>query len=258
MFEGRVFVVVVHYPAVGHGAADWNSEHLSREDGRGAVGAADVCRPRSVDCCVDVVRAARAEISYAASLRRLHYSLGFRRDERLMVYLRKDCGLDELRVDERRVDGQNGFVGVHDAAFGHRDYVAAETVAGEPAQEVFVVNFQRAQVFYVAFVEAQVFEIFEHLLQSREDCEAAAVGVSSVKDVEGGEVVLFVFFEISVRHRHLVEVHHHGDVARVVLRHAGRLFSCVFAAGRLPCAIAPTRKICLFAALCGVSRQRLL
>ena len=105
MFESRVFVVVVHYPAVGHGAADGNSEHLSREDGRGAVCSADVGGARAVDGGVDVVRAARSEVCYAASLRGLHYALSFRRNERLVVYLRQYRGFYELRVDERRVDG---------------------------------------------------------------------------------------------------------------------------------------------------------
>ena len=222
---------MVHDPAVGHRAADGDAEHLSREDGRGAVRAAYVGRARAVDGGVDVVRAARAEVRDTASLRGLHDALGFRRDERLVVYLCQYRGLYELRVDERRVDGQDRFVGVHDAAFGHRDDVAAEAVAGEPAQEVFVVYFERAQVFYVAFVEVEVLKIFEHLFEPGEYCEAPAVGVPSVEYVECGEVALLVFLEIPVRHRHLVEVHHHGDVARVVLRHVCRLFLYVLCRG---------------------------
>ena len=70
-----------------------------------------------------------------------------------MVYLRKYGCLYKLRVDERRVDCQYGLVRVHDAAFRHCDDVAAEAVAREPAQEVFVVYFERAQVFYVLFVK---------------------------------------------------------------------------------------------------------
>ena len=229
--EGSVFVVVVHDPAVGHRAADGDAEHLSREDGRGAARAAYVGRARAVDGGVDVVRAARAEVRDAASLRGLHDALGFCRDERLVVYLRQYRGLYELRVDERRVDGQDRFVGVHDAAFGHRDDVAAEAVTGEPAQEVFVVYFERAQVFYVAFVEVEVLKIFEHLFEPGEYREAPAVGVPSVEYVECGEVALLVFLEIPVRHRHLVEVHHHGDVARVVLRHVCRLFLYVLCRG---------------------------
>ena len=171
------------------------------------------------------MRAARAEVRDAASLRGLHDALGFCRDERLVVYLRQYRGLYELRVDERRVDGQDWFVGVHDAAFRHRDDVAAEAVAREPAQEVFVVYFERAQVFYVLFVKMEVFKVFEHLLESGEDRKAPAVWVSAVEYVECGEVANFIFFEIPVRHRHLVKIHHHGDVARVVLRHVCLLFS---------------------------------
>lgn len=148
---------MVHDPAVGHRAADGDAEHLSCKDGRGAVRAADVGRARAVDGRVDVVRAARAEVRDAASLRGAHDALRFRRDERLVVYLRQYGGLDELRVDERRVDRHDWFIWVHDAALWHSDDVAVETVGGEPTKEVFVVYFERAQVFYILFVKVQVF-----------------------------------------------------------------------------------------------------
>ena len=215
LLECRVFVVIVHDPAVRHRAADGDAEELTREHRRRRGRAADVGGACAVDGGVDVVCAACAEVGNDAPACRPHDAARLRRDERLVVDLGEERRLDELRVDDGRGHGEDRLFGVHDRAFAKRADVACEAVVREVVEEVFVEERERAQVVDVSRREVHRLDVLNDLLKPREDGKAAAVGVAAEEDVEGGACFpsLLALAEIAVGHRQLVEIHHHRDVA---------------------------------------------
>ena len=65
----------------------------------------------------------------------------------------------------------------------------------------------------------EILDVFDDLLQSRENGEAAVVGIVAVKHVERDRLGHSVVGKIASRHGQLVKVHDHADIARVELRH---------------------------------------
>ena len=137
-----------------------------------------------------------------------------------MIYLREDCRLDKLRVNQIRDNRHERLVRIHDCTFGESVNVSAKMKVLEAVQEFFAENFLSAQIFNVFRAELHILHVLDNLLKSGENCEAARVGIAPIKYVERHASILAALHEITVRHCHFVKIHHHADISFVKLRHA--------------------------------------
>ena len=101
-----------------------------------------------------------------------------------MINLREDRRLDKLRVDQVGDDRQERFVRIHNCSFGKSVNVSAEMKILEAFQKILVENFLLAQIINVRRAELHVLHVLDNLFKSRENREAARVGIAPIKNVE--------------------------------------------------------------------------
>ena len=67
-------------------------------------------------------------------------------------------------------------------------------------------------------------DIFDNLLESREDREATVIGVLAIENIESDDGFGTTFFEIAVSHGNFVEIGEEGDAALIETgnRHGSR------------------------------------
>ena len=152
-------------------------------------------------------------------MRRADDAVCLRRDQGLVVDLREQRRLDELGVEQGRGHAEDRLVGVHDRALGQRGDVPAKTEAREIVEKIVRKKAQRMEIIDVGGVKVHVLNVLDDLLESRKDGKAAVVRVPAIKSVENDAVVRAAAEIVAVGHRHLVKVHHHGDVSLIVLFH---------------------------------------
>ena len=216
----RVLVIVVHHPAVRHRPAHRNAEHLPGQHRRRTCGTANVGGPGTIHRGVNIVRPPRAEVRHQPALCRTNDPVRLRRDEGLVIHLCENRGLHQLCVDERCLHREDRLVRVHDAALRQRPHRAAEAEIPQPREEILRINMQRAKVVDIRIIEVHPLEVVQHLLEPREDREARTIRILPVEHVEGHQILRSRILEITVRHRHLIEIHHHGNIPLITLIHA--------------------------------------
>ena len=119
--------------------------------------------------------------------------------------------IDELGLDDRAADMDDGFVREDRSAFGNGPHVAGELEVPEVVEEV-VREAAGLQVRKVFLGEVQVVQVVHHLLETGRDDVAAVVRDMTVEEVEVTDGVLQPVMEIATTHGQLVEVGEHGDV----------------------------------------------
>lgn len=164
--EGRQLVREGHDPAVRVRPRHGHVEHLARKDvGRGAA-AGDQRGARAVEARVRALGAAQAELHDQVALRGLADARRLGGDERLVVDDVEHRRLDELGLEDRGLDAQQGFVGEDHRALGHGVDLAREAEVLQVVEELLVKQVQRAQIGDVLRVKVQVFDVVDHLLRA--------------------------------------------------------------------------------------------
>ncbi len=215
----RVLVIVVHHPAVRHRPAHRDAEHLPGQHRRRTCGTANVGGPGTIHRGVNIVRPTRAEVRHQPALCRADDAVRLRRDEGLVIHLRENRCLHQLRVDERRLHREDRLVRIHDTALRQRPHRATEAEIPQPREEILRINMKRAQVVDIRIIEVHPLEVVQHLLEPRENREARSIRILPVEHVEGHQILRSRILEITVRHRHLIEIHHHGNIPLIALIH---------------------------------------
>ena len=128
-----------------------------------------------------------------------------RGDQRLQVQLVEQVRLGELRLRQRRLDGQQRLAREGRCALGHRVHIAREAQPGEPVEEArreAPAALERGQRL---LAEAQALEVGERVVEAAGEQVVAIRGQRARVQLErrsGGQAVL----GIGLQHRHLVEV----------------------------------------------------
>ena len=196
---------------MGHGA-EGRDAVVSAVKGTGSTDrAADVSRPGAVDGRHGTVGTAGAELHDRSAVRRADDAVGLGGDEALVVEEHQHGRLDELRLDDRAADMDDGFVREDRSAFGNGPHVAGKLEVPEVVEEV-VREAAGLQVRKVFLGEVQVVQVVHHLLETGRDDVAAVVRDMTVEEVEVTDGVLQTVMEIATTHGQLVEVGEHGDV----------------------------------------------
>ena len=169
------------------------------------------------------MRAACAEIRHHAPLRRTHNARRLRRDQRLMVDLCEDRRLEELRVNHRRHDRQDRLVRIDDRPLRHGVNVPAKPEIPQELQKIFRKKILRTEERNILIRKRKVLHELDHMLKSCKHRIAALIRHRSEEEIERDAAVAPSLLKISVRHRHLIKIHHHGQITLVELRHGRNL-----------------------------------
>ena len=209
----RVVFAVEHLdPRMRHGAACRNTEQLVAQRAGSAGTAADIRRPCAQNRAAGSLRSARTEFQHLPALRRTHDAVCLGGDQGLMIQAQQHKGLDQLRLNGRRLDGHHRLIREHRRALRHREYVAAEPKVTEIRQKALVKNALFAQIGDVLLLKMQLADVVDDLLQACRDRKAAVVGDLAEKHIEIDVLLIISVFKIAVRHGEFIEVTQHGKV----------------------------------------------
>ena len=136
-----------------------------------------------------------------------------------MVDGQQQEGLDELGLDGRSPDGDEGLIGEDRGAFGDGIDIAGELEVFQVGQELLVEHLPVPEVLDVLRGEVEVLDVLHHLLQTGGNGVAALVGNGTEVQVEVGDAVPVTALEISIAHGELVEVTQHGHVQALTSIH---------------------------------------
>ena len=195
-----------------HSAACRDAVHGVRHGAGRARAAADICGSGSGDGAVDALRPAGAEFKHNPALSRAADAVCLGGDKALVVDLEQHIGLNELRLYSGSPDCQDRLAGEDGGALGDRPDIARESEITEIFKKALGEHFPPAEVFDIFLVEVEVLNIIHDLLKPRRDCEAAVVGVPTVKNVEVCYLVGHAVVKVAVAHRELVVVAQHGEI----------------------------------------------
>ena len=162
---------------------------------------------------------AGAEVRHRPSLGRPDDAPCLCSDERLMIDEGQYRSLRQLCIDHGCRDGDDGLVGVDDGALVHGVHIALEAIGAQVLQEPLVEHPEGAEVLNVLILEMHVLDEVHDLLQPCENCVSAVVRDLAEEHVERSSVMSAGLMQVSVGHRHLIQVHHHGQVALVEHAH---------------------------------------
>ena len=211
--KSRQFILKQHDPAVGHGARNRDIKALTGQHRGRAFDAADDAGAGTVDRGIVVMGAARTEIRDGAAVSRTDNTLGFGRDQALVVELRKNFGFYQLRLGDIGDNGNDRLVRVDNAALGKGIDIAVETEVFEIMQKALVKLAKGTEIFHILRRKIHIDKIIDNLLQSCENSKAALVGIAAIENVKSNFCSLALRVqEIAVGHGKLVEIHHHGRV----------------------------------------------
>ena len=200
-----------HHPAMGMGARHCDAEHFAREHVGCRTAPADVRGARAVGTRVGTLRAAQPELQ----------DLGVRaggepcrrgRDEGLMIDDGEERRLDDLRLEDGRGHREDGLGGEDDRPLGHGGEIPREAEGLQPFQEILGEDAERPQISDVLLLEAQVAKVLHRLFEPRRHGVGIAAA-AAVKEVEHRPLFAHALLEIAVRHRELIEVGEHGEIA---------------------------------------------
>ena len=214
--SGERFVLGVEqlHPGVGHGAQRGDAVFGFADRAGRAGNAADVGCPRAEDGRGCAVGSAGTEFHDRPAFRSPHDAVRLRGDQALVGDQQQRHRLDELRLDRGASDHDDGFVGEHRRALGHRPDVAGEFEMTQVIQE-FVAESLLFQERQIVFRELDVLQIVDEGFEACRDDVAAVFGISAVEQVEINDLIAHPFQKIAVCHGQLVKVGEHGEVLLV-------------------------------------------
>ena len=143
----------------------------------------------------------------------MHHTLGFRRDQALVVELGEDLRFNDLGFNDIGNDRDHRLIGIDDRTFFKRVDVSVETESLQIIQEFITVKVQTAEIVHIVFFKMQVRYIIDDLFQSRKDRKTAPVRDPAEKNVESNLCASHLWFKkITVGHGHFIKIHYHRGI----------------------------------------------
>ena len=133
-----------------------------------------------------------------------------------MIQGQQQVGFDELGLNHRAPDGDDGLVREDGRPFRHRPYVAGKAEVPEIREEILTEQPAAAQVCDILLRKGQMAQIAHHLLDSGHDGHAAAVRNMPEKHIEIGDLVAEPVLQEPVGHGQLIKIGQHGQVVRAI------------------------------------------
>ena len=159
------------------------------------------------------MRTAGTELHDRAASGGTHNAVGLGSDQTLVVERNQQQGLQQLALNSRALDRNDGLLREDGHTLFDGPDVAVQLEVFEISQELFVKRVGGAQIFDVLFGKFQMVDGVDELLQARHDGVAATIGHAAEEHVKDGDLVYVPLVEIAGRHSQLVEIRHGRKVA---------------------------------------------
>ena len=197
---------------MGHGAAGGNAVQLVG-NGAGRTGAAaDIGRPRADDSRVRALCPAGAKLQHRAAVGGPADAVGLGGDQALVVDGQQRERLDQLGLDRRCAYHHQWLAGEHRGALGDGVDITGEAEIPQIVQKLLAEQVAAPEIGDILLTEVEIFNVFDQLLQTCGDGEAALIGHLAEEHIEIGDAILVSVAEVSVAHGQLIEVAQHGHV----------------------------------------------
>ena len=136
-----------------------------------------------------------------------------------MVDTQQKIGLNELSLNGRCPDGDDGLSGEHRRSLGYGPDIAGKLKVSQIGQEFLGEEIPAPQIGNVLVGEVQPLNVLHDLLQTRRNGKSAAVGTAPEKQVKIGDAILITVGKVSLTHGQLIKIAQHGQVEFVVNGH---------------------------------------
>ena len=148
-----------------------------------------------------------------------------------MVDREQHKGLDQLRFDRRRTNGQYRLVREHRRSLGNGKNIAGKAEIFEISEEILVKNTLGTQIVDIRVLKVQFLDIVDQLLQTGGDRKAAVIRHRAEEHVKIDGAFVKAVFEVTVGHGELIKVTEHRHILMFhVVSLVSNSKSCGFAA----------------------------
>ena len=183
------------------------------------MAAADIGSPGTQNGSISTLGPAGAKFQNGAALCGPDHPVGLGGNQALMVDTQQKIGLNELRLNGRRPDGDDGLSGEHRGSLRDGPYIAGKLEIFQIGQEFLREEIPAPQIGNVLVGEVQPLNVLHDLLQTRRNGKSAAVGTAPEKQVKIGDAILITVGKVSLTHGQLIKIAQHGQVEFVVNGH---------------------------------------
>jgi len=210
--EGFRLAVEAHDPAVGVGSFDRDAIFHPGEDVGSGDAPSEVGGAARAHSSVGSLGAPESEFENGVAVSGVTKVGGFGGDEGLEVDDVEEGGFDELALEKRPANADDGLVGEGELAFGEGiDFELpiepAEVVEIAVAEEGFVIaSGEGGEVVEFSFGEGEAVEEVGGGTGAGHDGRFPPEGCMAVEEMEDGLAVGHLIFPVSITHRELVEV----------------------------------------------------
>ena len=193
---------------MGHGAGGRDAEVAGGHHAGGGAAATDVGGAGAEVGGVIALGTAGAELHDRAAGGRTHDAVGFGGDQALVVEGDEQQRFQQLALDGRALDGDDGLLREDGHALLNGPDIAVQLEVGKIGEELLVKRLGGAQIVDVLVGKFQVIHGVDELLQTGHNGVAAAV-----RHAADGDLIHISLVQIARRHRQLVEIGHGGQIA---------------------------------------------
>ena len=201
------------HPAVGHRAGGRDAEVTRGHDAGGGAAAADVGRACAEVGGVIPLRAAGTELHDRAARGGAHDAVRLGGDQALVVEGDEQQRLEQLALNGRALDGDDGLLREDGHALLNGPDIAVQLEVGKIGEELLVERLGGAQIVDVLAGKFQMIHGVDELLQTGHNGVAAAVRHAAEEHIKDGDLIHISLVQIARRHRQLVEIGHGGQIA---------------------------------------------
>ena len=134
----------------------------------------------------------------------------------------QEC-FDELSLNGRGPNGDDGLLGEHRSALGNCPDIAGKLKIRQIGQEFLAKQIAATQIFNILRIKPQLLNVLDDLLQTSRNGKAAAIGTTAVEKVKIRDAVLVALFKIAMCHGQLIEVAEHGQIDLIINLHRENL-----------------------------------
>ena len=208
---------------MGHSAAGVHAEELVRNGTSRSVTAADIGCSCTQNGCVRTLSPAGTELQNRPPLSGTDNTVCLSGNQTLMVDAQQQECFDELSLNGRGANSDDGLLGEHRSALRNGPDIAGKLKIRQIIQEFLAKQIAATQIFNILRIKPQLLNVLDDLLQTSRNGKAAAIGTTAVEKVKIRDAVLVALFKIAMCHGQLIEVAEHGQIDLIINLHRENL-----------------------------------
>ena len=151
-----------------------------------------------------------AKFQNGSALSRPDNSVGLGGNEALMVNTQQKIRLNELGLNGRSANGNDGFIGEHGCSFRNRPDVSGKTEISQILQEFLTEEVSAPEIVNILLRKMQILNVLDDLLQTGSNGKTTAIGTAPEKQIKISNAVCIARGKIALTHGQLIKIAEHG------------------------------------------------